>query len=362
MGSRNQIPSYLLGYEELYQRDPKAAAIRWFTGARLGLFIHFGLYSILGRGEWVQFVDRIPIAEYEKLAARFNPTAFDAGAVCDLAAAAEMRYVNFVCKHCDSFAMWQSEDTEFNAAQSASGRDFVGEMADACASRGLGFFVFYEHGFDWRHPHGPAPWLFPAKSVRPAYDPPEPFYADEKAYDFGRYVSYAHAQIRELVTNYGPVAGVWFDGVAIPLSGDHRLYRTSETYRMIRDVQPQALISYKFGLTGEEDFFAPEDGQLGRMEGKDRKGKPMEVCGCMQLPLDRDDVPRQHWGYNEYSRHRCADDVWGELARVSAMDANYLLNIGPLPDGSVHPEDEATLIEIGKRIRSDGFPSPNRLG
>lgn len=352
------MPSYLAGYESVWERDPKSAAVRWFREARFGLFVHFGLYSLLGRGEWVQFADQIPIAEYERLANRFNSSAFDAGEICDLAVAAGMRYVTFVCKHCDSFAMWPSKETTFNSASAAAGRDFVAEMAAACRRRGLGFFAFYEHGFDWRHPHGPAPRLFSSPSVRPAYDPPDPHYADESEYEFERYVSYAQNQIRELVSNYGPIAGVWFDGIAIPLSGDATLFRTNETYAMIRRIQPSALISYKFGLTGEEDFFAPEDNQLDRMEGKERSGKPLEVCGCMQLPPERSDVPRHHWGYNEFSRHRTVDEVWDELSRVAALGANYLLNIGPLPDGSVHPRDEAALVAIGKRIEQRG-PDPS---
>ncbi len=352
----SEIPPFLRGRESAFARDPKQAAAEWFREARFGLFIHYGLYSLLGKGEWIQYDDRIPVREYEKLIHRFRADAFDPDFICDLALEAEMRYVNLVCKHCDSFALWPTKESEFHVMNSPARRDLVREMADACHERGLGFFAFYEHGFDWRHPHGPAPWLFRSRAARPAYDPPDPWYASREEYDFQRYVEYANAQIRELLTGYGGLAGVWLDGIGIPLSGDASLYRCPELYATIREIQPQALISYKFGLTGDEDFFAPEDGQLKHMDGKNRAGKPLEVCTCLQLRREGAERRYHQWGYNAESAHKTPEQVWGDLEMAAGLGANLLLNTGPLGDGSIHPEDAATLRAVGERIRRKGFP------
>jgi alpha-L-fucosidase len=339
-------PRHLLPYRRLWSTDPRAASLRWFREARFGLFIHYGLYSLLGRHEWVMFREKIRPAEYAKLAARFTAGRFDAGAICDLALAAEMKYVNFVAKHCDSFCLWDTKMTDFNSVTSAAKRDLVGEMARACEKRGLGLFLFYEHGFDWRHPHGPAPWDWKSPSVRPAYDPPDSWYAPRETYDFQKYLDYAAGGIRELLANYGPVAGLWLDGAGIPASGDPSKFRCTELYAMIRRLQPHALISYKWGVEGSEDFLAPEKPQLKRII--DRRGRPVEVCWTTQ---------KGSWGWKEDAPHLSVEEAWQELEAARKLDANLLLNIGPLGDGSVHPQQERILREMGVRIRKAGFPS-----
>ena len=345
------VPSYLRNHADDFATDPRAAARQWFREAKFGLFIHYGLFSLTGRGEWVQFQDRIPIAEYAKLKGKFTAAKFDAPDIAALAQEAGMKYITLVCKHCDSFALWDTKTTDFNSVNSPAKRDLVAEMAAACRDRGLGFFVFYEHGFDWRHPHGPAPWDWKAKAVRPAYDPPDPFYAPRDQYDFNKYVAYAYNGISELCSKYGPLAGVWLDGIAIPLSGDKSLYRVPELYARIRQLQPQALICYKSGLYPElEDFMAPEAPQVAAAM-KNRGNKPMEICRTMQKRSAK--APKGAlWGWLDGADHVTADEVMTMLAEATAKNANLLLNVGPLPDGSLHPDDVATLKEVGRRLRS----------
>lgn len=344
------VPPHLRDHEDLFARDPRAAALEWFREARFGLFIHYGLYSLFGRGEWVQFHERIPIAEYAKLKDRFTAERFDAPAIAALAEEAGMRYVTLVCKHCDSFCLWDTKATDFNSVNSPAGRDLVSEMAAACRERGLGFFAFYEHGFDWRHPHGPAPWDWKAKSVRPAYDPPDPSYASREQYDFNRYVEYIDAGVGELCSKYGPIAGVWLDGIAIPLSGDKGRFRVPELYARIRRLQPHGLICYKSGLYPElEDFMAPEKPQIAAAINN-RAGKPMEICMTMQKHGPK--APRGAlWGWLDGAEHVTPDEVMAMLGDAVAKNANLLLNVGPLPDGSIHPEDVVTLKEVGRRLR-----------
>lgn len=324
----------------------REANLKWFRSAKYGLFIHYGLYSIEGRGEWLQFVEKIPIAEYAKLASRFRADKFDAGKICDLALEAGMKYVNLVTKHCDSFCLWNTRETEFNSMNTPARRDLVAEMADACRKRGLGLFLFYEHGFDWRHPHGPAPWDWKSRAVRPAYDPPDPHYAPRESYDFNNYLRYVSNQITELLTNYGPVAGVWLDGAGVPHSGDPSKFRLPELYALIRKLQPQALISYKWGVNGDEDFLAPEEKQLDKIK-KSGNTKPIEICATLQ---------KRWWGYCEKCERRNADEVWEKLREAASWNANLLLNTGPLGDGSIHPQEAAVLREVGARLKREGFP------
>lgn len=351
------VPSYLRNFADLQARNPRAAALAWFKQARFGLFIHYGLYSLLGKGEWVQFHERIPIAEYAKLKDRFTAAKFDAGAIAGVAQAAGMQYITLVCKHCDSFCLWDTQATDFNSVNSPAKRDLVAEMAAACRGRGLGFFVFYEHGFDWRHPHGPAPWDWKNKSVRPAYEPPDPFYAPRAQYDFNRYVQYAYDGVSELCSRYGPLAGVWLDGIAVPVSGDRARFRVLELYARIRQLQPQGLICYKSGLYPElEDFMAPEQPQVAAAQ-KNRVGKPMEICRTMQKHGPK--APKGAlWGWLDGADHVTADEVLGMLGDAEAKDANLLLNVGPLPDGSLHPEDVAVLKEVGRRRRHTPGSNP----
>ncbi len=346
------MPSYLKGFEKEFANNPRGAALEWFLDAKFGLFIHYGLYSLLGKGEWVQYHDRIPIAEYAKLKERFTADRFDAHAIAALAREAGMKYITLVCKHCDSFCLWNTKTTEFNSMNSPAKRDLVSEMAAACQEHGLGFFTFYEHGFDWRHPNGPAPWDWNLNAVRPAYDPPDPFYAPPESYDFGKYLSYVHDGISELCSNYGPLAGVWLDGIAVPLHGDKSLFKVPELYEHIRKLQPQTLISYKYGLYPElEDFMAPEQQQI---EGaaENRGTKPLEICRTMQRRSAK--APKGAlWGWLEGADHVNPDEVMKMLAEAKTIDANLLLNVGPLPDGSIHPDDVATLKEVGRRLRAN---------
>jgi alpha-L-fucosidase len=255
-----------------------------------------------------------------------------------------MKYVTLVAKHCEGFCLWDTRQTQFNSVRSAAKRDLVSEMVAACNARGLGFIAFYEYGFDWHHPHGPRRKDFPTAITEVAYPTPEPSYAYGGDYDLNRYIDYAHAQIEELLCNHGPIAGIWLDGVAVPLSGDRSRFRCQELYDKIHAIQPHALVSFKHGVTGTEDFFAPERQQLRNI--KPDRTKPIELCESLS----------PGWGYVKTAAHHGADWVIERLAFTRERKMNYLLNIGPLADGSVYAADRATLEEVGRRIRTQGWP------
>ena len=170
------VPSYLRGYEKQYAADPRAAAVQWFREAKFGLFGHYGLYSLLGRHEWVQCREKIPVAEYAKLKAKFTAEKFDADFITDMAAKAEMKYVNITTRHHDSFCLFRTAQTDFHSANSPARRDLVGALAEACRKKGLGLFCYYSHGRDWRHPHAPQGKAW-GRTARPAYKTPQPEYA-----------------------------------------------------------------------------------------------------------------------------------------------------------------------------------------
>jgi len=337
-----EIPSYLEGYDEQYATDPKVAAISWFTEAKYGLFLHYGLYSVDARHEWIQYLEKIPVAEYAKLFDRFTADKFDADYICDLAVDSGMRYINITTRHHDSFCLFDTKQTPFNSVNSSAKRDLIAELADACRTKGLGLFFYYSHGRDWRHPHGPRneDW---GGAPRPKYDSPDPAYAPDDEYDMGRYVDFMAAQIEELLTQYGPVAGIWLDGRGVPKSGDWSKFRITELYEMIGSLQPQCLISYKEGVTGTEDFRAPE------YKATQESDKPIEICATL--------FPDKLWGYSAEQVHqsKTPDEVWEMIRRARERNANLLLNTGPRGDGSIDPIHDRLLRAVGKRLRREGF-------
>lgn len=357
------VPSYLKSHAALWAKDPHAANLKWFSEARFGLFIHFGLYSTLGRGEWVQYNERIPVAKYAELQAGFRAENFDADFLTDLACEAEMKYINLVTCHHDSFCLWNSKVEPFNSVHSPCGRDLVGELASACERKGLGLFTYYTYHANWRHPKFIPHSVFPM--TRPDYPEPDPHYTFSGMEDFPEYIDYVHASLRELLTGYGPLAGVWLDLIAAHYAMPD-LMPVKDTYALVRELQPHALVAFKQGATGDEDFATPEyhfhsmakvarerfgerAAQVAEHAWQKNKDKHNEICATLQNGC---------WGYVSDASHFGQDKVLELLGHAAAHNSNLLLNIGPLPDGSVHPEDIATLKSIGKHIREYGWPQP----
>ncbi len=358
----SSTPSYLKGYESLYKVNPRQGALEWFKHAGYGLHIHYGLYSLLGRGEWVLHREKIPLDEYDKLKNKFTAEEFDADFITDLALKAEMKYINFTSRHCDSFCLFDSKATDFNSVRSPAQRDLVGELAQQCQQKGLGLFLYYAYALDWRHPY-----FYPrrfSRVARPAYDQPEKRYLWRRDEDFQHYIDFVHIQIRELLTNYGPIAGIWLD----PIVGYYArpdLFPVEQTYAMIRQIQPQTLISFKQGATGTEDFaaperskknfaaesirkkFGPESAKIALRAWQKNKDKHNEICETLQ--------PKE-WGYVQAddSKHHGPDKVMEMRAAAHAQKCNLLLNTGPLADGFIHTDDVKTLLEVGRRIRREG--------
>ena len=358
----HHTPKYLSEYSNIYEKDPKQANLEWFSNAKWGLFMHYGLYSQLERGEWVMFHEKIPIAEYEKLATSFNPKNFNADFITDLALEAEMKYINITACHHEGFCLWKSNREAYNS-YTACKRDLVRELAEQCDKKGLGFFAYYTHILNWRHPYSIPRNLL--EMGRPDYNFDEPRYLFKNEEDVAHYWEYAHACMKELLELEYPLAGIWLDLIAAYyLRPD--LIRIEDTYKLIRETRPDILLSFKQGATGTEDFASPEFSFHSMGEAMLKRGsesgakladaaweknryKHNEICMTLQ---------RKQWGYSKGMDHYDADEVWVRLAYALKNNCNMLTNTGPLPDGSIHEDDVKSLREVGRRIRERGWPQP----
>jgi len=347
--TKNQVPSYLEDFAELYKESPREANLAWFKDAKFGLFLHYGVSSQLEKGEWVQLRDKIPVAEYAKLADRFTAAGFSAEQITETAISAGMKYITITSKHHDGFCLFKTEASDFNAVNSPAGRDLIKELYDACEEKGLGLFLYYSYGADWQHPYFMSRedgWA----NARPDYPEPQPEYLYKEPADFQHYIDFAHQQLRELLTQYPNIAGIWLD----PIMGYYStpdMFPIDSTYALIRSLSPHALISFKQGANGDEDFMAPERSgkakvgkqfEVAKIAYEKNKNKPREICTTMQPHA---------WGYNKKDdgKHHSVEDVLKMLADAKAMNANLLLNIGPLPDGALPEEDMQTFKEVGKK-------------
>lgn len=346
------IPTYLKDYEKEYKNNPKEANLKWFTNAKYGMFIHYGLYSLLEKGEWVQLRDTIPVAEYARLKDQFIAKNFNADEITNLAIEAEMKYITITSKHHDGFCLFNTKATDFNVLESPANRDLIKELYEACEKKGLGLFLYYSYGTDWKHPYfysRESGWA----NARPAYPELQPEYKFSKDEDFTIYIEFVHEQLKEILTQYPNIAGIWFD----PIMGYYSrpdLFPIDSTYALIRTLSPHALISFKQGANGEEDFSAPERGgnakvgqqfEVAKMVYEKNKNKPREICNTLQ--------PRT-WGYNkEYDgNHKTADDIIKLLDDARKANANLLLNVGPKGDGAFPEEDIIALKEAGKKLKN----------
>ncbi len=329
--------------------DPRAEAVRWFREARFGMFIHWGVYSVLGKGEWVMQQAPLSIQEYEKLPPRFNPVKFDAAHWVDLAKRAGARYITITSKHHDGFAMWDSRVSDYDIVdRTPYAKDVLKALADECHKQGIKLFFYYSH-LDWHHPDYFPRGMTGQHSGR------------ANSGDFNRYLDYMNAQIAELAGGrYGDLAGFWFDGwwdQQIKESGkDPRRtkvdWRLQETYDLIHRLQPQALI-------GNNHHVPPFPGEDFQMFEKDLPGAnttgfsgDSEVSA---LPLETCETINGSWGFNsEDHNYKSARQLVQYLVRAAGYDANFLLNVGPTPEGEIQPEFEERLLEIGSWLQTNG--------
>ncbi|MGO1068854.1 alpha-L-fucosidase [Lysobacter sp. CA199] len=330
--SAKPIPAGNLGAR--LRADPEA--VRWFDEARFGMFIHWGVYSVPGRGEWVMNNEKIPIAQYERFAEQFNPTGYDAKAIVGLAKRAGMKYITITSKHHDGFAMWPTKQSRWNIADATSfKRDPLKELAAEARRQNIKLFFYYSQ-LDWHHAD-----FAPLGGTGHAS-------GRAQGGDFNRYLDYMDAQLTELLTQYGDIGGIWFDGMWDRPDADWRLART---YDLIHRLQPKALV-------GSNHHVKPYPGEDFQMFEKDLPGANsagFNTAHVSALPLEACDTISGAWGYNaQDTNYKSTRQLVHFLVRAAGAGSNFLLNIGPTAQGTVQPEFATRLEEIGRWMDTNG--------
>ena len=342
-------PAALNGVEEdspdKSTRDPRAMRLEWWHEAKFGMFIHWGLYSLAGGewkgkyydgiGEWIMYKARIPLADYEQLATQFNPLKFDADVWAQLAQDAGMRYLIITSKHHDGFAMFASKVDKFNIVDATPfKRDPMKELAAACARRGIKFGFYYSQAQDWHAPGG-AIWTGrhendPVYAV-PQWDSKQ--HGDFDAYFNGKVIP----QVRELLTNYGPIGVIWFD---TPL-GVMNVERAGKLEKLVHDLQPDCLISGRLGGKFQSDYDSEGDNRIPNLSR----------AGAWETPATLNDT----WGFKKNDHNwKTPADVTFKLVDIVSKGGNYLLNVGPDGDGVIPQPSQDTLRGVGRWLKING--------
>ena len=327
-----------------FDRSAYEARVQWFREARFGMFIHWGLYSIPARGEWVRSDEQMPESEYMPYFDEFNPRDYNPRAWAKAAKEAGMQYVVLTAKHHDGFCLFDSQYTDFKSTNTKLGRDIVRDFVEAVRAEGLRVGLYFTL-IDWHHPDYP----HYGDRYHPMRNHPE---CSNENRDFNRYLEYMFNQAREICSNYGKLDLLWFD-----FSYDHmrgETWKATEFIQMVRSLQPNVIIDNRLEVSGEGfgslhdcrptpyhgDFVTPEkfippQGIL------DVEGNPMlwEVCATMN----------NNWGFNGTDPfYKPASMLIKKLVECVSKGGNMILNVGPDAQGNIPPQSQAILRDIGR--------------
>ncbi len=311
----------------------------WWREARFGLFIHWGLYAIpagewgggTDHAEWIRTTAQIPIEVYDRFTGQFNPVRFDADAWVQMAKDAGMKYIVITSKHHDGFCLFDSELTDFDVMSTPFGRDIMAELAAACRRHGLRM-CWYHSIMDWHHPD---------------YLPRRGWEQDTRGVggaDFDRYVEYLHGQVTELLTRYGPIGIMWFDG-EWESTWTHEYGQP--LYDLCLELQPDVIVNNRVdsgrsgmagmteGIESAGDYGTPEQ----QIPATGLPGVDWETCMTMN----------RHWGYNRAdSDYKSVATLVRMLVDIASKGGNFLLNVGPTAEGLFPPESVERLAGIGR--------------
>jgi alpha-L-fucosidase len=336
----------------------------WFRRDRFGMFIHWGIYAIPARGEWVRSPERMTVEQYEPFFQTFDPVDYDPRKWARAAREAGMKYAVMTAKHHDGFCLFDSKLTDYKATNTPAGRDLIAEYVDAFRAEGLRVGLYYSL-IDWHHPDFPH------------YGDRQHPMRDCEAYkgakhDFPKYLDYMHGQVRELCTNYGKLDIMWFDFSYDDMAGEK--WQAAKLIQMIRGLQPDMLIDNRLEASGDGfgsilddepslysgDFASPE--QIIPPEGiTDKRGRPVPWEACITM--------NTNWGYHSGDKYfKPAPVIVRKLVECVSKGGNMLLNVGPDARGNIPEESLAILAGIGAWMRknassiygcgSAGLPKP----
>ncbi|MBV9986553.1 MAG: alpha-L-fucosidase [Chitinophagaceae bacterium] len=317
-----------------------------FQDMKFGMFIHWGASSVLGSGEWVMNNRNIRVNEYSNLIRVFNPQDFDARVWVATAKAAGMKYITFITRHHDGFSNWDTKQSDWKITNTPYAKDALKQLADECHKQGIKLFCYYSL-LDWYRSDYQWETGKTGKGT-----------GRTGKSNWNSYINFMKAQLTELLTNYGEISGIWFDGHWDQLDNDHDKslqskvnWHYDEIYSLIHRLQPQCLISNNHHLTPipGEDFQAFE---------KDLPGGNTTGFGgasVSQLPLETCETMNDAWGYNMTDRRfKSVKTLIHYMVNAAGLNANFLLNIGPMPNGKIQSEFTDTLALVGQWMSKYG--------
>lgn len=330
----------LMGFSQknYYPTAENLEARQWFEDAKFGLFIHWGVYSILGDGEWVMQSQNISIEDYEKLPTFFNPIEYNADTWVKMAKNAGMKYITITSRHHDGFSMFDTKATDYNIVQKTPyKKDVLKDLAAACKKEGIKLFFYYSL-LDWHNDD-----YFPRGKTG----------TDISGRGEGKwenYIAFMKAQLTELLTNYGDISGIWFDGKWDRKDAD---WHFDEIYEVIHNLQPQCLI----GNNHHESVLPGEDFQMFEKDlpGKSTHGFASKAEDIGELPKEVCETINGSWGFNlKDNKYKSKKILVQYLVRAAGYGSNLLLNVGPMPNGKIQPEHIASLEEMGSWLLLNG--------
>ena len=324
-------------------KEEKEKRMAWWVNDRFGMFIHFGLYSLPARHEWVKNEERLTNESYEKYFEKFNPDLYNPKEWAQQAKAAGMKYAVITTKHHEGFTLFDSKLTDYKVTNTPYGKDLLREWVDAFRAEGLKV-GFYYSVIDWHHPEYTIDRIHP---LRP--NNPEEYAALNKDRDMGKYRKYMHAQVKELLTNYGKVDMLWFD---YTFPGEHG--KTNDDWdavklmKMVRKLQPDAIVNDRLDLKDSKDawdFTTPEQFKLSEWPQYKGERIPWETCQTFS----------GSWGYHrDEMTWKNEKQLLGLLIESVSKGGNLLLNVGPDGRGSIDYRAQEALQKMGKWTKYNG--------
>lgn len=321
--------------------------VKWFEDARFGMFVHFGPYSVLGDGEWVMNNRPIKTNEYKRLQDFFNPQEFSAAEWVRIAKSAGMKYIAFTSRHHDSFSNWDTKQSDWNIMNTPYGKDIVRQLADECHKQDMKLVLYYSI-LDWMRSD------YQYETGRTGKGSGR----TEKS-DWNSYINFMKAQLTELLTNYGPIAGIWFDGHWDQTEHENRTDQSTyvdwhypEIYELIHRLQPECLIANNHHLP-------PFEGESYQIFERDVPGENkggLSGQEVSKLPLETCQTINGSWGFDiTDDKYKSTKELLHLLIRTAGTGANLLLNVAPMPNGKIQTECVERLQQMGEWMDKYGY-------
>ena len=333
-------------FSGIYAQEIPSADTRWFEEARFGMFVHFGPYSVLGAGEWVMNTRPVKGSDYKRLQDFFNPVAFDAAQWVKIAKEAGMKYIIFTSRHHDGFSNWATKESEWNIMNTPYGKDIIRQLAEECRKGGIKLGFYYSI-LDWMRDD--YQWRTGRTGKSSGRTAPS---------NWDSYINFMKAQLTELLTEYGDIAVIWFDGHWDQTEDENRTDQSTavnwhypEIYGLIRRLQPDCLIANNHHLPpfqGENyqvfERDVPGENQAG-YSGQEVSRLPLETCQTIN----------RSWGFNiTDDNYKSTAELLQLLIRTAGTGANLLLNVGPMPNGRIQQECIERMKEMGQWLNKYG--------